>query len=320
MFLILFQNNSIFKQNIPICCEPKIDTLKNLPTVRSMVDLKISRPGLWFPTIWIYLVPFSWNSEFWKSPIFWLGLLFVTFPLNYLVYGLNDYNDRRADRLNQRKGNYLFGARATDAQLQWVPLKVLMFNLPFMVYFSWLRGGTMILLLGFMVLVNIVYNFKPFRIKERPPFEILIQSGYVATALFSVHLNQLAPLPWQTIVYLILFAFQAHIAGEIMDIEPDRLAGKKTTATWLGRRNSKLLMLLILITESYLLIHWFDERVLAGILGVFALWLVLDIWLFFKNKPYTLFQMKLFGYAINLLAVISMIWIMYSQTLLHPLP
>ena len=82
-----------------------------------MTDLKISRPGLWFPTLWIYLVPFSWENEFWESPIFWLGLLYVTFPLNYLIYGLNDYNDRQADRVNLRKGNYFFGARATERQL-----------------------------------------------------------------------------------------------------------------------------------------------------------------------------------------------------------
>lgn len=283
-----------------------------------MTDLKISRPGLWFPTLWIYLVPFSWENEFWESPIFWLGLLYVTFPLNYLIYGLNDYNDRQADRVNLRKGNYLFGARATDRQLQQVPWKAVMYNLPFMICFGWLGGGKMLILLSFMILINVVYNCKPFRVKERPPFEILIQAGYVLTALFSIQLNQPSPLSWQTITYLVLFAFQAHIAGEIMDIEPDRLAGKKTTATVLGRKNSKWLMLLILLAETYLLVIWFDEKVLAGILALFALWLVLDIAWFFKDKPYTLFQMKVFGYAINILAVVSMIWIMYSGTLLHP--
>ena len=75
-------------------------------------DLKISRLGLWFPTLWIYLVPFSIETRFWENPIFWLGLVFVTFPLNYLVYGLNDYNDYKADLVNSRKGNFMFGAKS----------------------------------------------------------------------------------------------------------------------------------------------------------------------------------------------------------------
>ncbi|MEP3209050.1 MAG: hypothetical protein ABJN95_07665 [Maribacter sp.] len=72
----------------------------------NLLDLKISRPGLWFPTVWIYLVPFGNQDNFWKSWMFWLGLFFVTFPLNYLVYGLNDYNDAEADAVNPRKGNF----------------------------------------------------------------------------------------------------------------------------------------------------------------------------------------------------------------------
>ena len=281
-------------------------------------DLKISRPGLWFPTIWIYLVPFSFHTHFWESPIFWIGFLFVTFPLNYLVYGLNDYNDQRADKVNTRKGNFLFGAKATEKQLAKIPLRITFVILPFIIFFSIYAGFHMLLLLVFMIVVNIIYNFKPFRIKERPPFEICIQIGYVFTGFFSVLLNDLPMLPWQTILYLSLFAFQAHIAGEIMDIEPDLEAGKKTTATLIGRKKTKLLMLLILIVEIYILFFWFKDYFLAGFLTIFSLWLVLDVFTFFKEKPYSLSQMKLFGYAMNISALASMIWVLYSGKLMHP--
>ena len=281
-------------------------------------DLKISRPGLWFPTIWIYLVPFSFHTHFWESSIFWIGFLFVTFPLNYLVYGLNDYNDQRADKVNTRKGNFLFGAKATEKQLAKIPLRITFVILPFIIFFSIYAGFHMLLLLVFMIVVNIIYNFKPFRIKERPPFEICIQIGYVFTGFFSVLLNDLPMLPWQTILYLSLFAFQAHIAGEIMDIEPDLEAGKKTTATLIGRKKTKLLMLLILIVEIYILFFWFKDYFLAGFLTIFSLWLVLDVFTFFKEKPYSLSQMKLFGYAMNISALASMIWVLYSGKLMHP--
>ncbi|MCX2678834.1 UbiA family prenyltransferase [Galbibacter sp. EGI 63066] len=280
--------------------------------------LKISRPGLWFPTIWIYLIPFTFETGFWKDPIFWIGFLFVTFPLNFLVYGLNDYNDYKADMENDRKGNYLFGAKSSKEQLAKLPIKISWVMAPFILFFSFYSGIIMLLLLAFMIIVNILYNFKPFRIKERPPFEIFIQVGYVFTAFFSVVLNDLEMLPWETVIYLSLFAFQAHIAGEIMDIDPDKKAGKKTTAVIIGRKKAKLLMLVLLITEMYILFFWFDDYFLAGFLAVFSAWLFLDIFIFFKNKPYSLSQMKLFGYAMNFSALASMIWILYSGKLLHP--
>lgn len=283
---------------------------------RLLLDLKISRPGLWFPTIWIYMVPFSNQENYWESALFWLGLFFVTFPLNYLVYGLNDYNDQTADAVNQRKGNFLFGAKASNEHLKGLLKKIVIVILPFVLFFTYISGLTMFLLLVFMVLVNILYNFKPFRIKERPPFEILIQIGYVTTAFFATELNNLEVLPWQTLVYLSLFAFQAHIAGEIMDIEPDLASKKRTTATLLKRKKSKLLMLVLLLLESFLVWLWFKDLILALFLLLFSIWLLLDVFIFFKEKPYTLSQMKFFGYAINLSAILSMIWVLYSGKLL----
>ncbi|WP_317193700.1 MULTISPECIES: UbiA family prenyltransferase [Aequorivita] len=281
-------------------------------------SLKISRPGLWFPTIWIYMVPFDLSSNFWERPLFWVGLFFVTFPLNFLVYGLNDFTDGKADSLNPRKGNYLFGAKLSKEELTNVPWQICFVMVPFLAYFSYIGGGELFILLLFMIVINIIYNYKPFRLKERPPFEILIQIGYVFTALFSILLNDLEMIPWQTLLYLSLFAFQAHIAGEIMDIEPDRLVGKKTTAVLIGRKKAKFLMLFLLLFEAYILKFWFNDWVLSSFLAAFSIWLILDIFIFFKDKPYNLKQMKLFGIAINISAILSMVWVLYSGNLLHP--
>lgn len=262
------------------------------------------------------MVPFGQTQGYLENLSFWIGLFFVTFPLNYLVYGLNDYNDVDADRINERKGNYLFGAKEGYDELKSVPKRIFLVIFPFFIFFVTAKGVWMFILLTLMVIVNIAYNFPPLRLKERPPFEILIQSGYVITALFCIELNQLAILPWQTFVYLVLFAFQAHIAGEIMDIEPDKKALKRTTAVILGRKNSKILMLFLLILESVLLCYWFDDFVLGGFLAIFSIWLILDIFFIFKNKPYSVHQMKLFGYAMNASAILSMIWVLYSGSLL----
>ena len=66
--------------------------------------LKVSRPGLWFATIWLYLLPTSRSLELLESPAFWFGLLYVCFPINFLVYGWNDVVDHETDALNPVNG------------------------------------------------------------------------------------------------------------------------------------------------------------------------------------------------------------------------
>ncbi|MCZ4317545.1 UbiA family prenyltransferase [Aequorivita viscosa] len=175
----------------------------------------------------------------------------------------------------------------------------------------------MFLLLLFMIVITIIYNFKPFRLKRRPPLEILFQVGYIFTALFSILLNDLEMMPWQTFLFLSLFAFHAQLAGEIMDIEPDILAAKKTTAVLIGRKKTKLLVLLLILIEVFILKFWFNDWVLSGFLAAFSLWLVLDIFIFFKEKPYTVKQMKIFIIAMNIFALLSIAWALYSENLLQ---
>ena len=261
----------------------------------------------------------SFNDIFWEQTSFWIGLFFVTFPLNYLIYGLNDYNDIASDKFNDRKGNFLFGAKASEEYLKAIPTRITIVVLPFLIYFTIISGLSMFILLILMLLINIIYNFQPFRIKERPPFEIFIQIGYVLTAIFSVSLNNVEMIPWQTTLYLSLFAFQAHIAGEIMDIEPDILSNKKTTATLIGRKRTKYLMILLLVLEVYILSVWFHDYILSSVLAVFAFWMLLDVSIIFKGEPYSQNQMKLFGFAMNVVAFASMIWVIYSGHLLNPI-
>lgn len=280
--------------------------------------LKISRPGLWFPTIWIYALPLS-GVYLLDDFNFWIGLLFVTFPLNFLVYGYNDYFDKEADEANPRKGNFLFGAKASRTVLDTLPKAVSIVILPFFAYFIYVGSWQMLILLTAMVVINWLYNSPKTNLKSKPPFELLIQIGYILTAYFSIVLNGVDYLSWQTIVYLCLFAFQSHIAGEIMDIEPDIKANKRTTAVLIGRKNAKFVMAFLLLLEVFMLCYYFQDYVLAASLGLFLAWLLIDVFILFKEKPYTLFQMKLFGIAINLIGFASMIWIWYSGLLLHPI-
>lgn len=279
--------------------------------------LKVSRPGLWFATLWLYLLPTSQNLEIWSSSLFWIGFVYVTFPLNFLVYGWNDMVDRETDALNPRKDSFWFGARGTKEQLEnlWKPMLII--HTIYGLLLLYLVGWKMLGLLGAFVIINGAYNLPKNGLRSRPPLELLCQVGYVMTAMFSVFINEVENLPWQTYLYLLFFAWQSHLIGEVMDIEPDRKSGRKTTATILGMRKTKLIIIGIVMTEVMMLVFVFQDLVFGGMLGIGLIWLILDLFFIYKTKTYSIGQMKLFGAMSNVVAIASMAYVWYSGCLLH---
>ncbi len=278
--------------------------------------LKSSRPGLWFATLWLYLLPTSQMNDIWTTLPFWIGVIYVTFPLNLLVYGWNDIVDVEADKFNPRKDSFLFGAKGSRAELKSIPKAIVLTQLlilPFVLYFS---GLWFLLLFAGFLLINWLYNLPEGGLRSRPPLELLCQIGYLLVVPMSILLNDTAPLPLWSYVYLILFAWQSHLMGEVMDIGPDRKAGKTTTAVMIGIKMTKWLIITIVAIEVLLLIFVFDDYFFAGILGAGLAWLIIDLLIIYKNKTYSLTEMKLFGYMSNVVAVISMGYVWWSGCLL----
>lgn len=236
-----------------------------------------------------------------------------------MANGLNDFTNFKSDSINPRKGNYLFGSRLSRAELAPIPRYILFVMVPFLIFFAYIEGTELFILLLFMIVVKIFANYKPFRLKERPPFDIFIQAGYVFVALFSILLNDLPMLPWQTFLYLGVFAFIARIVEGIMDIEPDREAKKKTTAVLIGRKKSKFLLIFLILFEAYILKFWFEDTLLSVAMFLFAVWMIFDVFFIFKDKPYSVAQMKTFGILANVVGLLSIIWVLYSGKLVHPI-
>lgn len=276
--------------------------------------LKTSRPGLWFPTIWLYVIPTA-GMDIWQSPSFWVGFIYFTFPFNYLIYSWNDWADFEIDALNPRKNTFLFGAvgnRQLRKQIVWVNVLV---QVPFLLIFAYHTGYYIIWWLGTLLFLNFIYNDKRVLISGRPPLEIFVSLGYLLALVMSVRLNQVETVPLYTYLYLMLFAIQSHLIGEVMDIEPDRAGGRKTSATVLGYRYSKLVLAVIVAVEAWLLLKQFNELFLGGFLVLYALYMVLDAIFIFKNRPYPLHLIKLFGICANIAALVTMVWLWITGSL-----
>lgn len=279
--------------------------------------LKVSRPGLWFATLWLYLLPTSQMTTVWDSPIFWYGLFYVCFPLNFMVYAWNDIVDRETDALNPRKDSFWFGAQGTAEQLSqlWKPIAVV--QLMFYPFLIWIAGWKMFLLLLAFLAINALYNLPKNGLRMLPPLDLLAQLGYLLIVPLSIYLNDTAALPWPTYVYLFLFSIQSHLIGQVMDIVPDRAAGRRTTATLLGMKKTKLLIIFIVFLEVMLLFTIYQEYVFGAMLAVGLLWLLLDLFIIYKTKVYSLQQMKLFAVLSNMVAIVSMAYVWYSGCLLQ---
>jgi len=282
---------------------------------RLLFYLKVSRPGLWFPTIWLYILP-TVGTAVWNSPAFWVGLFYVSFPLNVLVYGWNDIVDVDIDLYNPRKDTYIFGAKGTDQELTALPTFIFAVQLltwPILVYLSswnilWVLLGT--------VFFCWIYNAKGWGLRSVPPLELFCQIGYLLVLPLSSMLNESALPDWRVWVYVILFCLQSQLIGEVMDIVPDRKGGRRTTGTELGKGHTKLVIIGIVMAESFLIWYWFSDVYFALGLLAFVIWLCLDRFVLYKNREYSMMEFYLFGYGSNIIALISMFYVWHTQLFL----
>src|SRR6202011_3343812 len=99
-----------------------------------------------------------------------------------------------------------------------------------------------------------------------------------------------------------------HVFGEVMDIAPDRLTGRRTTATYVGAVGAKFLIAALLCLESGLVFWSFRDALIAGFLAAGAVWFVLDARVLWRNQAYTPAQMRMFMWAWNAASLAGMYW------------
>jgi 4-hydroxybenzoate polyprenyltransferase len=241
------------------------------------------------------------------SASFWIGLVYVTLPLGLILYGCNDLADVETDRMNPRKGSYLFGARGSRAQLARLPRYIALVQLPFLVVFAasigWLQAiGWFLAVCG----TTAIYNFPRYGTKNWPVVDVLTQAGYLLVFVISSWLNGLPQLPWYTFVFAGLFAMHSHLFGQIMDIVPDREAGRRSTAVTFGILPSKYLIAALLAIESWLVFAIPGDFLVGGFLAAAALWFLLDATVLWRDRLYTPGQMRFFLLGWNAAAVTSL--------------
>ncbi len=275
--------------------------------------IKVARPGFWITSAWFFLLPLGGGgSDVWRLPGFWLGLFYVGFPMGLLIYGWNDIVDSETDRLNPRKDTFLFGARPDAAQLARLPWCIAVVQVPFVVAFTWLLGAKALAWLAALGAATAIYNWPRHGAKARPGFDLLNQCGYLLVFVLASWLCGRGQAPWFTFVFGALFAMHSHLFGEIMDHEPDRATGRRTTAVAIGVVRSKLLLAAFLVAESLLAQFAAGEKFTALALAGGAVWFVADATVLWRARPYATWQMRLAFLGWNVVAALSAPWMWHA--------
>jgi 4-hydroxybenzoate polyprenyltransferase len=222
-----------------------------------MVNLKqilnISRPRFWLYEMGTYfigvLVATNFLHDFLRSEILIFGFFFLI-PANILIYGVNDIFDYETDKLNPKKVEYEALLVPEKHKAVWV--WVLATNIPFVIYAFSLSAKTGFYLLIFYFFA-FFYSAYPIRAKIRPFFDSLFSAGhYIFTGVFGYFLAGGEGFPLIGFIAGILWAMAMHAYSAVPDIKADTDAGLRTVATWLSRKITIILCLILYIASAAL--------------------------------------------------------------------
>jgi 4-hydroxybenzoate polyprenyltransferase len=198
--------------------------------------VRLSRPRFWLYLAGPVLVGAAWGVgsldqlAAWRP---WALFAFCLLPANVFLYGVNDRFDADIDQVNPKKDDK--EARWQGGRGVWA--SILAALAAGLALTAALPRGAWPWMLGFGAL-SVAYSAPPVRFKARPFLDSASNGLYVlpgAAAYVTVSGHQ--PDAW-LMAGAWAWTMAMHTFSAIPDIEPDRRAGVRTTATVLGRRGT----------------------------------------------------------------------------------
>ena len=212
----------------------------NAPEVGGVSDrlvylFHLSRPRFWFylaGPVLVGLVYAAPSPDALLSPVSYALFLYFLVPANLFLYGVNDYFDAGIDEENPKKDEK--EVRYTDDTVVSAAVVVSGALGVFLVLF--LPFDAVVWLLVFYALA-VGYSAPPTRFKTVPFADSVSNGLYIVPGVVAfLALAPSAELPALAVVGAWLWAMGMHTFSAVPDIQPDRVGGVETTATFLDER------------------------------------------------------------------------------------
>jgi len=198
--------------------------------------LILSRPRFWFYLAGPVVVGVAAAAETVSELFLPVGFaLFGYFllPANVLLYGVNDIFDAEIDTENPKKEDREARWQGGPAVVASVVISGLLaaplFGLTPPAAWPWLAG---------FLLLAVEYSAPPARFKTTPILDSLSNGLYILPGVAAYAAVAESQPPALAVAGAWLWTMGMHTFSAIPDIEPDRRAGVRTTATWLGEQRT----------------------------------------------------------------------------------
>ncbi|MHB9285487.1 prenyltransferase [Halobacteriales archaeon Cl-PHB] len=199
--------------------------------------LALSRPRFWLYLAGPALVGLAWGASSTEDLLALPAVALVAYfllPANLFLYGVNDRFDAPIDADNPRKGESGPEVQYRDDRRVWAA--VLASGALGLALLPFLDPGGAVAL-GLFLVLAVAYSAPPFRFKARPGLDSVSNGLYVLPGI-AAYAVVAGPPPTLAVLAGWLWTMAMHTYSAIPDVEPDRNAGIRTTATVLGERGA----------------------------------------------------------------------------------
>lgn len=233
--------------------------------------LRVSRPRFWLYLAGPVVVGAAYAAE---TPTALFSpravALFVYFlvPANVFLYGVNDIFDADIDTENPKKED-----REVRYRGDWtVPTLVALTGLLGVGFLPFVPTAAAITMVVFLLL-SVEYSAPPFRFKTTPILDSVSNGLYVLPGVITYTAIAGTLPPAAAIAGGWMWTMGMHTFSAIPDIGPDRAAGIRTTATWLGEGWTYVYCGLCWLTAA--LVFGTVHPFFAAVLGVYPVFVAL---------------------------------------------
>ena len=237
--------------------------------------IKTSRPLFWFThfTLLIFGGLQSQTFHLGNFP-FALSLIIFSLPLSLYVYVINDSYDLDTDLLNPRKGT-IFGNKHDRPAIN--NLKICGFiGLAVSLLLAGLIGSLSIVAIIILSIAAYLYSAPPIRLKSIPVIDAIVGGGlYFYTVMVVGYLAsagniaKIADIFLRPFILVALLGLFGQLMGSVLDVEPDKKSGIRTSAVFFGTGKVISFCLLVLFSCLYLVRNnWVFMLFIAALIAI----------------------------------------------------